>query len=135
MACNFQLKNLGVLNMHSKLQDVVLWAAQNVPYFGSEDLIVTSAYRPGDSGVHGQVKLRGLDLRCRDRWYGFFVETMVNLHWCYDPQRTDLQCCIYHNISPNVDGWHLHFQAHDNTEPLNGGAKIDPSVFKLMVAR
>lgn len=74
-------------------------------------LVVTSLYRIGDSGVHGQLPLRGTDLRCWDTKLGKRIEADVNSHWSYDHERPELKVALYHRR-------HLHIQTHENTKEL-----------------
>jgi hypothetical protein len=73
----------------------------------------TSLFRIGDHGVHGQLPLRGLDLRCRYGFLGILVQDYVNTRWQYDPKRPDMQCCLFHDTG---SGFHLHLQVHPNTK-------------------
>lgn len=74
---------------------------------------ITSAFRPGDDGVHGTVeKLRGIDLRCHDLFVGQRVAGWVNANWEYDPERPHMKVCICHDVGKGV---HLHFQVCENT--------------------
>ena len=75
------------------------------------EFTITSLYRIGDNGVHGQLPLRGIDLRCQDEHLGRLVEDYINSIWEYDHGR-DLKCCMYHDAG---SGDHLHFQVHPNT--------------------
>lgn len=103
----FKVKNLEVLNLDPKLQEIAEWAKDN---WGLD--IITSGYRPGDTGVHGQQPVRGLDLRCRDRQVGEMVEALINSKWKYDPNRPNMNCCLFHDIGQGI---HLHLQVHPNT--------------------
>ncbi len=76
------------------------------------ELTVTSLYRIGDSGVHGQLPLRGIDVRVRDEPVGRALRKLINLNWTYDPDRPGLKCAILHGRSSNL---HLHLQTHPNT--------------------
>ena len=76
------------------------------------EFTITSLYRINDNGVHGQLPLRGLDLRCRNAELGKFVEDYVNSRWQYDPSRPSMQCCMCHTVGR---GLHLHLQVHANT--------------------
>jgi len=76
------------------------------------ELTVTSLYRIGDNGVHGQLPLRGVDVRMRDEEIGKLVESQINETWFYDPNRPDLKCAVFHNVGRGI---HLHIQAHPNT--------------------
>ena len=73
---------------------------------------ITSLYRIGDEGVHGQLPLRGTDLRCRDMTVGLAVQRIINDLWQYDPDRPAIQCCLLHGEGANL---HLHLQTHPNT--------------------
>jgi hypothetical protein len=84
-------------------------------YFGVE-FTATSLFRLGDSGVHGQLPLRGLDLRCHNETLGKAVAKYINSHWSYDESRLEKRCCIFHNAG---QGWHLHLQVHPNTKRLS----------------
>lgn len=72
----------------------------------------TSGYRDGDSGVHGTVPCRGIDLRCRDELIGQAICDFVNRSWTYDPDRPEMKCAIYHNVG---QGKHIHLQTHPHT--------------------
>jgi len=72
----------------------------------------TSLYRINDSGVHGQLPLRGMDLRCRDKEFGEFVCNWIDKRWLYDPFRKEMKCCIAHGSG---NGYHLHFQVNPKT--------------------
>lgn len=74
---------------------------------------VTSLYRIGDKGVHGTLKLRGIDTRCHDSELGKNIEKYVNNKWQYDPIRPHKKCCMFHDVG---QGKHLHFQTHPNTK-------------------
>ena len=104
----FRIKNLGVLNLDAALEGIV--EAVRVR-FGLD--VVTSAYRPGDEGVHGTTPLRGLDMRCRDIYVGTYIANWVNEWWVYDPERPSKKCAICHDTGSGV---HLHFQVHPRTE-------------------
>lgn len=73
---------------------------------------ITSLYRINDPGVHGQLPLRGLDLRCRSSKHGYEIETFINNKWEYDYKRPEKDCCFFHNSG---NGYHLHLQTHPNT--------------------
>ena len=91
--------------------------AQLVEQATGLEFTVTSLYRINDSGVHGQLPLRGIDLRCKDQSIGLLVQSMVNQHWIYDPDRPDMKCCMFHDVG---QGAHLHLQVHPNTVNSNG---------------
>lgn len=73
---------------------------------------ITSLYRMGDKGVHGQLPLRGIDVGCRDSQIGQSICDWVNTHYQYDPKRLHLKCCMYHDVGL---GPHIHFQVHRRT--------------------
>ena len=104
----YLVKDLETLNVHSTL--IEIW--DEVDYIAGAGTI-TSAYRPGDTGVHGQQPVRGLDRRCRDAAIGNAIKQYVNARWEYDPDRPDLLCCIFHKCDKY--GWHLHLQTHIHT--------------------
>ena len=74
---------------------------------------VTSYYREGDPGVHGQIPVRGQDLRMRSRVVGEAIQSLINDRWVYDPNRPGLKCCLLHGEGANM---HLHLQVHPNTK-------------------
>ncbi len=76
------------------------------------DFTITSLYRIGDPGVHGQLPLRGIDIRCKDDKRGKKIAKWVNGRYEYDPRRPWMVCCMYHNTGL---GSHLHFQSHERT--------------------
>jgi hypothetical protein len=63
-------------------------------------------------GVHSTIPFRGMDVRSTVFEDPKAVETDVNEHWMYDPDRPQKQCCILHNTGR---GMHLHLQACDAT--------------------
>jgi len=73
---------------------------------------VTSLFRINDKGVHGQLPLRGIDLRCRTRRHGEEVERWVNERWSYDKKRPKMKFCLFHSVG---EGYHLHLQVHPGT--------------------
>ena len=73
---------------------------------------VTSLYRMDDAGVHGQLPLRGIDLRMRNIEIGKRIAVIVNERWQYDFNRPDMKCAIIHGIGAKL---HLHLQTHPNT--------------------
>ena len=79
--------------------------------------IITSLFRIDDSGVHGQLPLRGIDLRCESARHGAMVEQFVNQKWSYDSKRPEKKCCVYHKNRSN-SFYHLHLQTHPNTKEL-----------------
>lgn len=104
----FQIKGLDVLNLEASLKEI---AREIQAEFGLN--LITSAYRPGDTGVHGQMPVRGLDLRCLNPKFGLEAEAWVNLRWRYDPARPKKQVALFHNVGR---GLHLHIQVHPGTK-------------------
>ena len=84
-------------------------------FFGTEQTI-TSLYRIGDSGVHGQLPVRGADMRCRQDIVGYAVEQYMNERWVYDDSRPSMNVCIYHDTGR---GKHIHLQVSNNTQRSN----------------
>ncbi len=73
---------------------------------------ITSLFRMNDPGVHGQLPLRGIDLRMRSILVGEQIEDMVNNRFTYDPDRPAMRCAVLHGDGLNQ---HLHLQVHANT--------------------
>jgi hypothetical protein len=73
---------------------------------------ITSLYRIGDRGVHGQLPLRGVDLRIRSRSFGKIIVKLINKTWKYNSSRPKLKCAILHGKGSNM---HIHLQVHDKT--------------------
>ena len=48
------------------------------------EFTITSLFRIGDQGVHGQLPLRGIDLRMRSRAIGEEIVDMINNKWIYN---------------------------------------------------
>lgn len=76
------------------------------------EFTITSIYRANDSGVHGQIPVRGIDLRVRDDAIGSEVEGLINDHWIYDISREHMKCAMLHGEGSNL---HLHIQTHQST--------------------
>jgi hypothetical protein len=94
------------------LRSIILDVEHN---FGVE-FTITSLYRIDDNGVHGQLPLRGIDLRCRDKNIGTVFEAYVNRRYQYDPARPVKTVCMLHGKGAHL---HLHFQVHSETIVLN----------------
>ena len=86
--------------------------AQSLEHVYGVEFIITSLYRINDNGVHGQLPLRGIDLRCRDDNLGELIEADLNSIYEYDPNRSSKKVCMYHDTGL---GKHLHLQVHPNT--------------------
>ena len=78
--------------------------------FGSQ--VITSLFRINNSGVHGALPLRGVDLRARNHSLAEVMVSWINSHWFYDPTRPELKCSLAHG-----EGWayHIHLQVHPKT--------------------
>ena len=105
-----KIKNLEVLNLHPTLIEIHKSLVGFFAYDGFT--IVTSAFRPNSVGVHGTLKVRGLDLRCKDDEIGNQASEYLNSLWVYDPVRPEMKVAIYHDVG---QGKHLHLQCHPNT--------------------
>jgi len=94
--------------LHPILRAVLRWTGARFGFL----FIVTSLYRIGDSGVHGTLPLRAIDLRCHSKRLGMLIVELINEHWKYDPKRSGMEVAMFHNTGT---GWHLHIQVHPNT--------------------
>lgn len=94
--------------VHRKLRDILVWLEELTGF----EFTITSIYRIDDTGVHGQLPVRGIDLRCRSEEAGKVIRNLINNRWQYDPDRPHMECCILHGSGWNL---HLHTQVHDNT--------------------
>lgn len=94
-----------------KLSNIISWIESEV----GVEFIATSIYRDGDQGVHGQVPVRGIDLRMRNHQVGFAIADLINSSWVYDTERPKMKCCLLHGTGSNM---HLHVQVHPRTEKL-----------------
>lgn len=90
------------------LRDILVWVESQT----GMEFTITSLYRMNDNGVHGQLPLRGTDLRCRDITVGEEVESLINRAWVYDHNRPVKTCAFLHGSGSNL---HLHIQTHPNT--------------------
>ena len=101
--------DIGQLEFINKtLRVILLWVEKETGF----EFTITSLYRMNDIGVHGQLPLRGTDLRVRDLMSGKVLEELVNDKWTYDPTRPDKKCAYLHGSGANL---HLHLQVHPNT--------------------
>lgn len=92
----------------SKLRKLLVWLEST-----GLEFTITSLYRVGDSGVHGQLPVRGADLRMRNRRIGAEIVDYINEHWQYDYTRAEMKCAIIHGKDSNQ---HIHIQVHGNTK-------------------
>ena len=91
------------------LRKMCVWIEKQTGWEGT----ITSLYRIGDSGVHGQLPLRGIDIRVRDKEMGKVIAKLINENWIYDHERWTFRCALLHGEGPNL---HLHLQTHPNTK-------------------
>ena len=109
---NLQFKNQKIFEnfvkkpMHPKLKEVFWWSLN---YFW--DVVVTSAYRENDSGVHGTIPYRGIDIRS---YIYPDVEDRVkcaNATWDYG--KKGKKVFLYHDAG---SGNHIHIQVSMKTK-------------------
>lgn len=98
--------------LHPTLRKVLSWLEFETGF----EFTNTSNYRPGDNGVHGQIPVRGWDIRCRNRVLGQCIVDLINGEWVYDPNRPFKQVAIAHGKDSN---YHIHIQVHPNTIPYD----------------
>lgn len=101
------IKDIIVLNPHPMMVKLFSDLVEILP-----EPVVTSAYRPGDQGVHGQTPLRGLDIRCHNDGVGELICSLLNSQYIYDPKRPEMKVAKYHDVGY---GKHVHLQVHPNT--------------------
>ena len=102
------IKNLEVLNLAPLLDEIV---SDVYECFGLD--VITSAYRPGDPGVHGTMPLRAVDMRCRDSSIGQYIVHWLDARYEYDHARPKKLCAVCHDTGK---GLHLHLQVHPNSK-------------------
>ena len=95
---------------HRKLVALVAWC-----YIRLSEVVITSAYREGDQGVHGSG--RGIDIRSRCFADPQKIADEINRHWTYDPLRPEKICALYHDSG---QGPHIHLQVCEATVLLEG---------------
>jgi hypothetical protein len=94
--------------IEKSLREILFWTEIETGL----EFTITSLYRIGDDGVHGQLPLRGTDLRIRCESVGKGIEKLINQKWRYDPSRPEKKCAFLHGEGANL---HLHIQVHPNT--------------------
>ena len=74
-------------------------------------MMVTSAWRPDDPGIHSTRPLRAVDLRSHHipDAVARQVEERINRAWIYDPRRPEKRVCLWHDVGLGV---HFHLQVH-----------------------
>lgn len=93
------------------LIDIVEWIYEK----HSQDLVITSGFRKGDPGVHGQIPLRGTDLRSRIYSDPERLCRLVNDRWEYDGKRPEMKCASLHG-----EDVHIHLKVHLRTSRREG---------------
>ena len=91
-----------------KLRVLLVWLEEEM----GQEFIITSLYRVDDDGVHGQIPLRGADIRMKNIQVGESIVQYINSKWVYDPARGAFMCAILHGKGPQL---HIHLQTHPNT--------------------
>lgn len=102
------LRELLIASYHPILIELLTWFT--IRHGGQ--VVITSAYRPHDDGVHGTIPCRAVDLRS---WAFDFPQTVcdyINRTWTYDPERPEMKCAIFHDVGY---GKHIHLQVHPRT--------------------
>ena len=95
--------------IHPKLRELL---AAIGDHFGEQNLLITSLYRIGDSGVHGTLPLRGTDLHSWSAVWGRNVASWANGEWIYNEKNPEKAVALYHDAG---NGFHVHLQVHPNT--------------------
>lgn len=91
-----------------RLRQIALWLEESTGLI----FTITSLYRIGDAGNHGQLPLRAVDLRCRHIGLANFIADLINDAWEYDHERPNMKVAIAHGKGSHL---HIHLQVHDNT--------------------
>lgn len=95
------------LRLHKNLDALLDWLGQEIPWYR---LIIT-CHKRSDGGIHDTDPLRAVDLRCRDKHIGEYIETLINIWWDYG--KPPYNCCLAHGAGSN---YHLHLQVRDQTK-------------------
>lgn len=77
-------------------------------------VVITSGFRKGDTGVHGTIACRGMDIRSHV-YHSPKAEVIcedINSKWQYDPERKEKKVAMVHDVGVGI---HLHLQVHPNT--------------------
>ncbi|KKM14521.1 hypothetical protein LCGC14_1705280 [marine sediment metagenome] len=98
---------MGVPTMDS-LMDVVEWVYEE----HDQNLVITSGFRKGDPGVHGQIPLRGLDIRSRVYSDPDRPCRLINDRWEYDWKRPEKKVASLHGEGDEI---HIHLKVHPRT--------------------
>ena len=108
------LRGLMEVPTMGSLMDIVEWIHDE----HDQNLVITSGFRRGDPGVHGQIPLRGLDLRSRIYSDPERLCRLVNDRWEYDRKRPEKVCALLHGLGLNE---HIHLQVHPKTRRRDNG--------------
>jgi len=103
------LKEILTVPWHTKLIAIYVWLLVR---YSNDKLIITSAYRAGDTGVHGTNPLRAFDLRSTVFDNAMDVCDDINNNWTYDSMRKSKLVAMIHDIGQGI---HFHIQIHSNT--------------------
>ena len=97
------------------LIQIILWVIHRY-----SETVITEGYRQGDPRTHGTIPCRAVDLRSWIFENPGAVRDDINKHWEYDPERPNMQACVYHEVidkkTGKSKGWHFHVQSHPNTK-------------------
>ena len=115
---NKVLENLLVHRYHKDLSFMLNWIS--VRY---SDLVVTSGYRVGDTGVHGTDPCRGMDIRSWIYSNPQGIVDDINEHFIYDTDRPKKKCAMLHSVG---DGMHIHLQVHPKSIYVEDGLNVTP---------
>ena len=91
--------------LHRRMWEVLIWMVEN-----GYKITITSMYRPGDPGVHGQKPCRGVDIRSHYFHLPEAVVYAINRAWDYGDGKHKV--AIYHDVGR---GPHIHLQVRDET--------------------
>jgi hypothetical protein len=75
-------------------------------------IVITSAFRWQDKGVHGAIPLRAFDLRSWVFKDPKAVCDDINMNWAYDPKRPEKKVATLHDVGKGI---HFHIQVHPRT--------------------
>ena len=94
--------------VHPVLRGILAWLERSTGL----TFTTTSQFRMNDTGVHGQLPLRGWDLRCRNIVIGTTICAHINAAWDYDHERPGKKVAVIHGEESNL---HIQLQVHPNT--------------------
>lgn len=86
------LKEVVVVPWHPNLIEVVSW----VSYYFKGQVVITSAFRKDDFGIHGAIPLRACDLRSRYFDNPKEASNIINNNWDYG--KVGFNVCLYHRV-------------------------------------